>query len=41
MQELVGKVVQQANPPQGDDPFTFMSERWGFLDMVACHGHIL
>jgi len=36
--ELGETIVQQANPPQGDDPFTTISEKW-FLDMLACHGH--
>lgn len=30
-------VVRPANAPQGNDPFTVISEKW-FLNMLSCHG---
>ena len=38
MHEPDETVVRQEKPPQGDDSFTLISEKW-FLDMLACHGH--
>jgi len=37
--EPIEKVIQQEKTPQGDDPFTLISEKW-FLDMLACHGRV-
>ena len=31
-------IVRQETPPQGDDPFTLIREKW-FLYMLVFHGH--
>ena len=38
MHEPSETIVQQEKPPQEDDPFTTISEKW-FLDMLAFRGH--